>query len=231
MIYNVKRKPDKRSRRRKKLLLFLLLVSLFLLPFHFYSNIRPLVSSIAESRVESVVMKAINDAAVKVITENAVGYDSMVAIERGTDGKVVSVTADSTAMNLLKSLLINEIVDNVAVYGTGSVKIPVGSIIMPTLFSGHGPEIAFDLMPVGSVLADFENEFDSAGINQTRHRINVKLTVAAGVYLPGYTTETTIETRIIIAESVIVGAVPESFVYIDNSKTTTEKDGLIVNEN
>ena len=230
MIYNVKSRKSM-GRGKKRFLVLVALVIAVGVPVHLYSNIRPLVSSIAESRVESVVMKAINDAAVKVISENAVGYDSLVEISRDLDGRVVSITADVTAMNLLKSLLINEIVDNVNLYGTGSVKIPVGSIIFPTLFSGRGPELSFDLMPVGSVLADFENEFDSAGINQTRHRINVKLSVAAGVYLPGYTTETTIETRIIIAESVIVGAVPETFVYFDNSKTTTEKDGLILNEN
>ena len=80
--------------------------------------------------------------------------------------------------------------------------------------------------PARAVYADYENTFSAAGINQTRHTVSVKITVSSGVYLPGYSAETTIETHIIIAETVIVGDVPDAFTKIDRLTDDVTEDEI-----
>ncbi len=228
MLYTLKRK-GKRLSLKVKLFAFLLLIAALcgIITTYYHTTIKPIITSLATSEVETVMMKAINNAAIKVLAEKALDYESVVTIEKDLSGKIVSLTSNSVVMNLLKSQFINEVVENVDAYTSNSVYIPIGNIIAPSLFSGHGPKIRFDLMPESSVTADYINSFVTAGINQTRHQILIKVKVSAGIYLPGYTAETEVETKIIVAETIIVGAVPNDFTYFDSEED--ESDELIIN--
>jgi hypothetical protein len=77
---------------------------------------------------------------------------------------------------------------------------------------------------VGSSSAKFENQFQSAGINQTNHQIILKVDVKVSILLPGYTTATTVSTAVTVAETVVVGAVPETYTYFSTAPDTYEED-------
>ncbi len=217
MLY-VRKREKAKIKLKFRLLIFTVCVAFIIsaVLITYFKSVKPIVTDIATSQVEVVMMKSINDAAIAVLMDSKIDYSDIITIHRdNNDGKVISVTVNGVLLNLLKSKLINCIVENVEEHTANSVKIPIGSILSPTFFSGHGPELNFDLMPVSAVYADYENCFSNAGINQTRHTVSVKITVSSGVYLPGYSAETTIETHFIIAETVIVGAIPNDFANIE----------------
>ena len=217
MLY-VRKQDKNRIKLKYKILFFAMSVTMLFsaVIYTYLRSVKPIVTDIATSQVEVAMMRSVNDAAITVLTDNRIDYSDIITIHRdNNDGKVSSVTLNSVLMNFMNSELINKVVEIVESHPSNSVKRPIGSILSPTFFSGHGPELSFDLMPVSAVYADYENTFSAAGINQTRHTVSVKITVSSGVYLPGYSAETTIETHIIIAETVIVGAVPNDFANIE----------------
>ena len=95
--------------------------------------------------------------------------------------------------------------------GQKTVVVPLGSAIGLTLLAGAGPGIAVQILPVGSVQAAFSTDFTTAGINQTRHRISLVLTANVQIVIPTGAKNVQASTQMAMAESIIVGQVPDSF--------------------
>ena len=72
------------------------------------------------------------------------------------------------------------------------------------------------VLSVGMPSTEFENLFTDAGINQTKHRIVLNVEVVVSILMPGYTTSTVVESSLAVAETVIVGAVPETYTYFQS---------------
>ena len=89
----------------------------------------------------------------------------------------------------------------------------LGSLTGSPLLAGRGPRISVRMESVGSSSARFENQFESAGINQTKHRIVLRIDVYVSILLPGYSTVTQVTNEITVAETVIVGEVPGTYTY------------------
>ena len=80
--------------------------------------------------------------------------------------------------------------------------------------SALGPRIRVGIVPVSTVSAAFSTEFESAGINQTRHKIYLTLHTAVRLVIPSSAREVSLSSQVLIAESIIVGSVPDSFVQV-----------------
>ena len=80
------------------------------------------------------------------------------------------------------------------------------------LLAGSGPRIPISIVPVGSVQTDFETEFEACGINQTRHKVYLQLSASIRIVIPTGAKTTNVTANMLVAESIIVGKVPESFV-------------------
>ena len=104
------------------------------------------------------------------------------------------------------------------------LSIPIGTLTGSALLAGRGPRISVRMESVGSSSARFENRFDSAGINQTNHQIALEVDVSVSILLPGFTTATTVSTAVTVAETVIVGSVPETYTYFSTTPDTYEED-------
>ena len=88
------------------------------------------------------------------------------------------------------------------------VRFPLGTITGLPFLSGIGPELELNLINLGIVDADFFSEFSSAGINQTIHKLYMRIVVNMTIVLPGYTTSFENSSEVIICESIISGKVP-----------------------
>ena len=77
---------------------------------------------------------------------------------------------------------------------------------------------------VGSSSAWFENQFADAGINQTRHEIVLHVDVAVSILLPGVTTAARVANAVTVAETVIVGNVPQTYTYFSTQPETYQED-------
>ena len=107
---------------------------------------------------------------------------------------------------------------------TRELSIPVGSLSGSVLLAGRGPRISVRMESVGSSSANFENAFTSAGINQTKHQIVLNIDVAVSILLPGFSTATTVSNAVTVAETVIVGSVPDTYTYFSSTPESYESD-------
>ena len=89
--------------------------------------------------------------------------------------------------------------------------VPVGSLLPIEPTWARGPELHLRALALGTASAEFESEFTSAGINQTRHRLWLELSVPVTVLLPGGGEEVAVDSRLCVAETVIVGQVPQTW--------------------
>ena len=92
------------------------------------------------------------------------------------------------------------------------VSVPLGAALGITLLAGSGPGIPISIVPIGSVQTNFETEFEAWGINQTRHKVFMQLSASIRIVIPTGAKTTNVTANMLVAESIIVGKVPESFV-------------------
>lgn len=120
-------------------------------------------------------------------------------------------------MNTLAAECAQAAQDLIAQMGEQGVSIPLGTITGIPFFAGHGPKIRVTFTPAGSVQSAFDTEFTSSGINQTLYRVKLKLTASVQIVMPGIYQAVSVTSEAAIAESVIVGEVPQ--VYTDVANT------------
>ena len=217
----------RRFGRRNRLLLALIAAALGLLALALVaaSHLRPILTSLATARVANTVTRVVTAAVNETVYTGDVDYDSLVALEKDVDGRIVAVKSNMAAFNRLQSAILARVLERLADVDTRELSIPVGTLTGSPLLAGRGPAITVRMQSVGSPSARFENEFTDAGINQTRHRIMLVVDVSVGILLPGFSTATRVSSEFNVAETVIVGSVPESYTYFhsDNIKDTAEE--------
>lgn len=200
-----------RVRRRKpagpKILLALILIFTLLLLFN--RQIRPVMESETENAAKVRAVSVINSVVLNEISRGSVSYGSLVHIDRDAGGRVLSVTSDVMKMNEFKAKIILDIQKQLDGERDSSVDIPIGTLIGSSLFHGMGPSLNLRVTLAGNVKADFKSTFESAGVNQTRHRIYLDVGTSVYSFLPGINSTTDVNTDELVAETVIVGEVPQ----------------------
>jgi sporulation protein YunB len=204
-----------RRTARPKILLALVLAITALLIFNW--QIKPVMESETENAAKVRAVSIINSTVLDEISKNPVRYENLVHITRDSENGVLSLTSDVMKMNEFKSKIVLAVQKELQDHEDSSVNIPIGTLIGSHLFHGRGPGLNLKITLAGNVKADFKSLFESAGINQTRHRIY--LTVATSVYsfLPGVESTTDVSTDVLVAETVIVGDVPQ--VVVDSKRS------------
>ena len=226
------RKRLRRGKKRKPLVVLLVILALIIGAYAvFNARVKPLITRMAASRVSNIATQAINDAVTAEISSGYISYDRLISLEKDADGKVTALKTDMAEVNRLKSEISNKILDQIEVYTTSDLNIPLGSVISDDLLAGRGPRIPIRIVSVSAVSAGFENEFTAAGINQTRHQIILKIRISVNLLLPGYTAVTTVDSAVSVAETVLVGSVPESYTYFEKVEDAEEAAELYYNYN
>lgn len=141
-------------------------------------------------------------------------YDELVTIKRDSQGNVKSIVTNTGRLNTVSNAVNRNVDSKINEIKTYPVKIPLTSLIGGELLSGIGPDISFYVTLTGTASTNFENVFDSAGVNQTRHQIMLKVTVKSYVIFASSVTKHTVTTDVCIAENIIVGITPDAVAQI-----------------
>ena len=172
--------------------------------------LRPVLSAAARYQVRSQVTAAVEQWAARDLQERGVDYSDFVTITRNEAGEIVSLSADMARLNLLRAELSAHLLERLE-DSQLELTVPVGSLLPFEPTWARGPELHLRALALGTASAEFESEFTSAGINQTRHRLWLELSVPVTVLLPGGGEELTVDSRLCVAETVIVGRVPQTW--------------------
>ena len=169
------------------------------------------IRSLAETQVMNTTSDLINDAIDQQIQNGNIQYDRMVYFEKDLDGKITALKTNMSEVNRLKTAILNIINDEILALSTSDIGIPLGSLLLPELLSGRGPEIPVQILSIRNSDASFSSDFVEAGINQTLQQINMHISVDVTVLVLGRSNSFTISSQVIVAETIIVGDVPDTF--------------------
>ena len=212
----------KRKPRRHKLggiiILSAIMAMITAFLYVFSVSLRPALIRVSQAYAKNVVSQVIDDEVKKVMLEEFFSYDKIVVISRDKDGNVTSVSANSTLINRFTNDLGISIGDELDKISRVKRKIPLSSVFGTDLFSGLGPRITVRFVPISVTNADISHTFEEAGINQTIHTVNLTVTVDMEVLIPMASSTLHIDSGMPIAQTLIVGSVPGTYLTRVNGK-------------
>lgn len=192
-----------------RILLLVVIATAGLLMFR--SRYRNVIRELAETQVKNATSDLTNDAIAKQMADGVIQYDRIVYFEKDLDGRITALKTNMSEINRLKTDILNIINDEILALDTSDIGIPLGSLILPELFSGKGPAIPVHILTIRNSDAAFSSNFTQAGINQTLHQLIMVVSVDVSVLALGQTASFTLESEVVVAETVIVGDVPSTF--------------------
>jgi len=203
------------------LLLLAVMLALFL---GFRGKYRHVIRELAETQVKNTTSDLTNDAIAKQIAAGNIQYDRIVYFEKDLDGRITALKTNMTEVNRLKTDILNIINDEILALDHSDIGIPLGSLFLPELLSGKGPSIPVHILSIRNSDAVFFSSFSQAGINQTLHKLTMEVSVDVAVLVLGQTSSFTSTSEVVVAETVIVGQVPDTFLQTGGNYGTEREN-------
>lgn len=200
-------------RRFWKLKLYCVLLAVLLIGAFALVRTRlwPVVMELAQTQVINTTSDLINDAISEQIAGGNIQYDRIVYFEKDLNGRITALKTNMSEVNRLKTDILNIINDQILAEATEDLGVPLGSLFLPELLSGKGPDIPVRLLAIRNSDAEFVSYFSEAGINQTLQQLTMEIKVDVTILVLGDTRSFTVSSPVVVAETVIVGDVPDTF--------------------
>lgn len=186
------------------------------------SHLRNVLSSLAVTRVSNTVNRVVTAAVNDTINSGGIQYENLIHFEKDGNGQITALETDMAEFNRVQAAIVDDVLGRLSEVSTTDLAIPLGTLTGSALLAGRGPVFRVRMQFVGSSTARFENEFTEAGINQTKHRIILSVDVSVSILLPGVSTYTKVSNDFTVAETIIVGTVPDSYVYFHGNYEEAE---------
>ena len=185
--------------------------------FYFRSTYQDAICALSETQVKNSTSDLINDAIDRQIETGNIQYDRMVYFEKDINGRITALKTNMSEVNRLKTDVINLINDEILALDNTDLGIPFGSVFLPEFLSGRGPQIPVNILSIRNSEAAFSSSFTQAGINQTLHQLIMEISVDVTVLVLGQTDSFTVASQVVVAQTIIVGNVPDT--YFQNGGT------------
>ena len=201
----------RKSRIKNKLFLSALLFCCFFSCMLVLKTARPIVLVFAQTTAVNHATKAVNKTVEEYLNSMQLHYSDVAEVQTDAAGEVVAIRIDSVVLNRIKTGVTATIADAFAEIQTIHPGIPLGTLSGSNFFTGKGPEIPFSVSYSATAESELNNLFVTQGINQTQHRIVLQIITTVRVLSWGKSNITEIKTQVTIAETVIVGSIPEIY--------------------
>ena len=196
-------------RKIKRFILVVLAIAvIFYLAFRI--QYRDTIRSLAKTQVTNATSDLINDAIDRQIESKTIQYDRIVYFEKDLNGKITVLKTNMSEVNRLKTSILNLINDEILAMDNADIGIPLGSLFLPEFFSGKGPAIPVHILSIRNSEGAFSSNFTQAGINQTLHQLIMDVSVDVSILALGRTQSFTVSSHVVVAETIIVGQVPDT---------------------
>ncbi|MCI9678072.1 MAG: sporulation protein YunB [Oscillospiraceae bacterium] len=206
------------GRQRAALICFFAAVMLTTLSAVGMIHLRSLLGNLAVTRVSNMVSRLVVAAVDEAVQSGEVQYDRLITIEKDNEGHITALQSNMAGFNALQASISEDVLRRMEEISTSDLSIPLGTLTGSALLAGRGPSFTVRMQSTGSCTATFSNDFSDAGINQTTHRILLNVDVSVSILLPGFRTGTKVSNTFSVAETVIVGAVPDSYTYFHSGR-------------
>lgn len=192
----------------------LIVVAVFAVLFYvFHQQLSKHMAEICEYKGRQTATEIITDSINTSLDEEMGGY---IIVERDSEGKITSIETDAKAVTALQNKICERINESLSEIENKTLSVPVGTLSGITFLSGRGSDVSLKLHQVGAVDSELKSEFVSSGVNQTKHRLSIAISVEITAVLPLHSTDMTIRSEYLLSETIIVGEIPD--VYLNSTK-------------
>lgn len=209
------------GRQRAGVWLSLLALALLAAALSLLWHLKPVMTSMAMARVSNMVNRIVSAAVNEAVESGEIDYGNFVIFDKDDTGHITALRSNVAEVNRMQGRIADEILLRLSEVSTSELEIPLGTLTGSALLAGRGPSLYVRMQAVGSANAVFRHQFTAAGINQTRHQIFLDVDVYMSILLPGMKTSTKVSNEIAVAETVIVGGVPDTYTYFSTTPDET----------
>jgi len=182
--------------------------------YFFNNNISPVILKIAEDRLKSEATNIIYETALDIYSKDF-QYNEIIIIEKDNEGNITLVRADTVKLNYLSSRLILESNNKIEELKDLDIKIPIGYVSNNLVVKNIGPKVNINLEQLGNITSSYESVFESAGINQTIHKIYLNISMKLRIAIPLNSKDIEITCQFPVAETIIVGKIPTTAIDLN----------------
>ena len=179
----------------------------------------PVLEAKASSQAVNLMTQAIDTAVDNCLQENDMNYGDFVTITTDGAGKVTSLTSNTAANSRFKRQVVEAVTRQLTTLDSDALGVPLGSLTGQPLLSGKGPSVRARVDSVEEVTADYTNSFTAAGVNQTLHRVSLDITATVYLFLPGEILPVSVSSSVCVAETVIVGETPDTYLNLEKGNS------------
>ena len=180
------------------------------------SRLKPLIETMAVSKTVNLISLAISEETDNSLAEEMLSYPDFVTLETNQDGQVTMLSFRTAENTRFKRLMTERLIARLESIDPNVLSIPLGNLTGVVLFSALGPSIRVRVQSVGDIKTAYENEFTAAGVNQTKHSVYLKTEATVYLLIPGEIIPVTVQERVCVAETIIVGDVPDTYLNFKN---------------
>ncbi|MGV8980361.1 sporulation protein YunB [Clostridium sp.] len=213
-VINIKHK----IRNRVLLIITIIMMNFTIFIYIFDRTVMPTVMAVADAEMRAKATEIVNRAIINEYSKQF-NYDEIIRVDKDLEGNIVMLKADTLKMNKIACDVALESQKELMKLGEIGIKFPIGYITRNNILSYYGPRITVKMQPIGLVETKYSSEFESAGINQTRHKIYVKVKTTVRVIIPLKSNDIEVANEIPIAETIIVGKTPNTAIGLDLNGT------------
>ncbi len=209
----MKRRFGRRSSKKRFFFSIFVIVSMILYSYYIVErNIKPTMLAMSEINARLIATQAIYEAVNNKVGNNS--FNNLVDFKTDNNGRISLIQANTVQMNKLASETSLEIQKEIAQIGVTDLKIPLSSIFGSQIFANTGPNISVGIRPAGAVVVDYYTDFESAGINQTRLKIYLKVKTDVQIVVPLASNKVDVSAHIPVSETIIVSDVPKRKILV-----------------
>ncbi len=201
-----------KQRKKQRIGLLLLLLCLLAAAAVLWLRLVPTIEELAASQVINEASDLIAEAITAQMEADDISYESIVLLEKDAEGKPLALRTNMQELNRLRNETLHILNGWIAENSFSELGIPLGSILLPSLFSGHGPELPVRILTVRDADAEFSSRFQEAGVNQTLHQITLQVALNLTILTPAGTENLRVDSGVVVAETILIGQVPSTLI-------------------
>lgn len=209
-------KPGVFSRKKIAKFFIFIFVAILLFIIAMIYFVTPIIIKTGKAKINESSNKCMNQAIANTM-RGTVTYDDLIHIVTDSNGKISMLQANSIVINALSQKMIDYTYNSLFEKLKEPLQIPLGSFFGIPAFSMLGPIVSINVMPYGNIYCNFRSKFESAGINQTLHKIYVYMKTDVTIVMPMAKLNSVNETESLVCESLIIGEVPHTYLIADET--------------
>ena len=172
---------------------------------------KPKILQVCNYQINQFANEQISKAVNKAIDETGYNYTDYVTFKHGQNEQIIAIETNAKQITHINNTINDKINEAISKFDLQQINIHLGSLTGINFFSGRGFKIPIKIVSKGIANSEIISKLEDAGINQTLHRIRIKVQVNIAGFFAGFTTNVTTQSDCLLAESIIVGQIPSSY--------------------